>query len=82
MKKTIIHERLEKIKAVNFWVQLMSNPQTKNFIINQDKIKRELEAYKQKPKKKGGFSQRLETAMRDAQTQQAEKEANKGKKKK
>ncbi len=40
MKKTIIHERLEKIKAVNFWVQLMSNPQTKNFIIklNQDRL--------------------------------------------
>jgi YidC/Oxa1 family membrane protein insertase len=55
---------------------------TKNFIIDQEKIKRELEAYKKKPKKKGGFSQRLETAMRDAQKQQAEKEANKAKKKK
>jgi YidC/Oxa1 family membrane protein insertase len=53
---------------------------TKNFIINQDKIKRELEAYKKKPKKKGGFSQRLETAMKDAQKQQAEKEGKKGKK--
>ncbi len=55
---------------------------TKNLIIDQEKIKRELEAYKKKPKKKGGFSQRLETAMREAQKQQAEKEAKKNKKKK
>ena len=53
---------------------------TKNFIIDQDKIKRELDAYKKKPKKKGGFSQRLETAMREAQKQQSEKESKKNKK--
>jgi YidC/Oxa1 family membrane protein insertase len=52
---------------------------TKNYVIDQDKILRELEAYKKKPKKKGGFSQRLETAMRDAQKQQAEKATKKKK---
>ncbi len=55
---------------------------TKNFIIDQEKIKRELEAYKKKPKKKGGFGQRLETAMKDAQKQKAEKDTKKRKKKK
>lgn len=53
---------------------------TKNFVINQEKIKRELEEYKKKPKKKSGFSQRLETAMREAQKQQAAREAKKKKK--
>ena len=40
MKKTIIHERLQKLKAVNFWVELMSNPETKQFIIrlNQNRL--------------------------------------------
>lgn len=53
---------------------------TKNYIIDQEKIKKELEAYKLKPKKKGGFSERLETAMREAQKKQAEKESGKKKK--
>ena len=53
---------------------------TKNLIIDQEKIKRELEAYKKKPKKKGGFGQRLEAAMKEAQKQQAIKEAKKKKK--
>ena len=37
---TVIHERLEKLKAVNFWVKLMSNPDTKQFIIrlNQNRL--------------------------------------------
>ncbi|MEM9848801.1 MAG: membrane protein insertase YidC [Bacteroidota bacterium] len=40
---------------------------TKNVIINQDKIKKELEAYRKKPKKKGGFQERLEKAMKQQQ---------------
>ncbi len=40
---------------------------TKNYIIDQEKIKKELEAYRKKPKKKGGFSQRLEAAMKEQQ---------------
>ena len=43
---------------------------TKNYIIDQEKIKKELEDYRKKPKKKGGFQQRLEAAMKDAQKQQ------------
>ena len=40
MKKTVIHEMLDKIKAVNFWVKLMSDPTTKQFIIrlNQNRL--------------------------------------------
>ena len=33
MRKTIIHERLEKLRSINFWVELMSNPETKQFVI-------------------------------------------------
>ncbi|MEM6699602.1 MAG: membrane protein insertase YidC, partial [Bacteroidota bacterium] len=40
---------------------------TKNVIINQDKVKAQLEKNKQKPKKKGGFQQRLEQAMKQQQ---------------
>ncbi|MFK8104338.1 MAG: membrane protein insertase YidC [Saprospiraceae bacterium] len=54
---------------------------TKNFIINQDKIKEELEAYRKKPKKKGGFQARLESAMKEQQRIQKERDATKKKKK-
>ncbi len=51
---------------------------TKNYVINQDKITTELEAYKSKPqKKKGGFQARLEQAMAE---QQKVQEIKKGKK--
>jgi YidC/Oxa1 family membrane protein insertase len=49
---------------------------TKNLIINEDKIKQELEKNRNKPKKKGGFQQRLEDAMRQQQEMQAQR-ANK-----
>lgn len=52
---------------------------TKNVIIDQDKIKEELEAYRKKPKKKGGFQQRLEKAMKEQQKAQAEREKKKRK---
>ncbi len=55
---------------------------TKNYIIDQEKIKRELEAYRKKPKKKGGFQARLEEALKEQQKIQAQKEAAKKKKKK
>ncbi len=45
---------------------------TKNYIINHEKIKEKLEENAKKPKKKGGFQQRLETALKEQQkTQQA-----------
>ena len=52
---------------------------TKNYIVDQEKIKRELEAAKAKPKKKGGFRERLQKAMEE---QQRVAEQQKKKKKK
>jgi len=54
---------------------------TKNLIIDHSKIERELEAYKKKPKKKKGFQQRLEQAMKEQQRVQEQREAKKRKKK-
>lgn len=53
---------------------------TKNYVINQDKIKQELADYKKKPKKKGGFQERLANAM--AEQQKAAEAAKKKAKKK
>ena len=51
---------------------------TKNLIIDHDKIKADLEAYKKKPKKKkSGFSARLEEAMKQQQALAAQREAAK-----
>jgi YidC/Oxa1 family membrane protein insertase len=55
---------------------------TKNLIIDHSKIERELEAYKKKPKKKKGFQQRLEDAMKEQQRIQEQREAKKRKGKK
>lgn len=57
---------------------------TKNFLIDKDKILRELDNYKKKPKKKGGFQARLASALEEQQKVQAEREkrGRKGKKKK
>lgn len=55
---------------------------TKNYIIDKQKIERELQAYKKKPKKKGGFQERLEVALKEQQKVQAQKETQKQKKKK
>lgn len=40
---------------------------TKNYLINQDKIEKQLHSFKQKPKKKGGFQERLNTMMQEQQ---------------
>ncbi|MDP4709913.1 MAG: membrane protein insertase YidC [Saprospiraceae bacterium] len=53
---------------------------TKSFVINHDKIREELDAYKKKPKKKGGFQERLESALKEQQRIAAEREATKRKK--
>ncbi|HMQ49982.1 MAG TPA: membrane protein insertase YidC [Saprospiraceae bacterium] len=55
---------------------------TKNYIINHDKIRNELEANRKKPKKQGGFQQRLETALKEQQRIQAEKQSQASKPKK
>ncbi len=40
---------------------------TKNFIIDKDKIEEEFKAYKKKPKKTGGFQERLQTMLAEQQ---------------
>lgn len=50
---------------------------TKNFIIDEEKIKAKLNANKNKPKKKGGFQQRLEKALKEQQRIQAERQNKK-----
>jgi len=52
---------------------------TKNLIINQDKVKAQLERNKKKPKKKGGFQQRLEQAMKQQQQVQEQRQQQKSK---
>ncbi len=56
---------------------------TKKFVINDDKIKQELDANRKKPKKKGAFQQSLEKALKEQQskTETAKKKAAKNKKK-
>ena len=67
-----------------FFSNLMNITQTivtKNYLIDQDKIQKELEAYRKKPKKKGGFSQRLEEALKEQQKIKDKAENSKKKKK-
>ena len=53
---------------------------TKNYIIDQDKIKAEMDAFRKKPKKKSGFQERLEAAMKEQQRQRDQKDQGKKKK--
>ncbi|GIV31700.1 MAG: membrane protein insertase YidC [Saprospiraceae bacterium] len=48
---------------------------TKNYIIDHDKIMQEMEAYRKKPKKKGGFQSRLEEALKQQQAMAAQRQA-------
>lgn len=50
---------------------------TKNVLIDKEKIERELVANQKKPKKKGGFGEKIAAAMKEQQKLQAEKEAGK-----
>ncbi len=54
---------------------------TKNFIIDKKKIEKDLEEYRKKPKKKGGFQERLEKALKDQQKMQEQREKGNKKKK-
>ncbi|MEM1319453.1 MAG: membrane protein insertase YidC [Bacteroidota bacterium] len=68
-----------------FFSNLMNIGQTlvtKNYLIDQEKIKEELEAYRKKPKKKGGFGERLEKALKEQKRIQEEQQEAKKKKKK
>jgi YidC/Oxa1 family membrane protein insertase len=53
---------------------------TKHFIIDEEKIKREMEAFRKKPKSKTGFSARLESALKEQQRVAAQRDAAKKKK--
>ncbi|MBB4078555.1 YidC/Oxa1 family membrane protein insertase [Lewinella aquimaris] len=50
---------------------------TKNFIIDDDKLRAKLNANKEKPKKKGGFSARLQEALKEQQRQQSSAQSKK-----
>lgn len=50
---------------------------TKNYIIDNEKILKELEENRKKPKKQGGFQQRLEAALKEQQRVQQQKETQK-----
>lgn len=55
---------------------------TKNYIIDQQKIKDEMEAYRKKPKKKKtGFQKRLEDALQEQRKIQEQRESDRKKKK-
>jgi YidC/Oxa1 family membrane protein insertase len=54
---------------------------TKKWIIDDNKIKEQLEAYRKKPKKKGGFQTRLEEALKQQQAVAAQREVAAKKKK-
>lgn len=54
---------------------------TKNWIINHEKISEQLEANRNKPKKKGGFQSRLEEAMKQQQAIAAQRDSASKKKK-
>ncbi len=50
---------------------------TKRFLINHDKIREQLEANRNKPKKTGGFREKLENAMKEQQRLQEEQKKKK-----
>ena len=52
---------------------------TKNLIIDQEKLRAKLDENKRKPKKKSGFSARLQEALKEQQRAQAAAQAKKGK---
>ena len=52
---------------------------TKQFVFDNDKILAGLEENRKKPKKKGGFSQRLEKALQEQQRAQAQRDSKKKK---
>ena len=55
---------------------------TKNVIINHDKVKAQLATNRTKPKKKGGFGERLQKALEEQQKIQEKQQAEKAKNKK
>ena len=50
---------------------------TKNYLIDHDKIRKKMDEYRKKPKKKTGFGARLEAAMKESQRIQEQKKKEK-----
>lgn len=68
------------LTAYLFFSNLMTIAQTvitKEFVINEDKINQELEAFKKKPKKVSKFRERLNEAIKEQQRQQELREKKK-----
>lgn len=68
------------LTAYLFFSNLMTISQTvvtKNFVIDHDKIDRELDAYKKKPKKTSKFRARLNDAISEQQKQVEKKKKQK-----
>ncbi len=63
-------------------INIIQTVVTKNYIIDQEKLQHELEEYRKKPKKKGSFQERLESALKEQQRIQQERDKNKKVKKK
>ncbi len=55
---------------------------TKNIIIDEAKVKAEIDAYRKKPKKKGGFQERLQEVMKEQAAQRAKLDQEQAKKRK
>ncbi len=72
------------LSAYMFFSNLLNIGQTlatKYLLIDEKKIKAEMDAYKKKPKKKGGFGERMEQMMKDQQRLAEERAKQAGKKK-
>jgi len=61
---------------------IMQTVITKKFVFNDDKLRKELEEHKSKPKKAGGFGSRLEEAMKQQQSIAKKRTNDQNKKKK
>ncbi|MBP9135139.1 MAG: membrane protein insertase YidC [Saprospiraceae bacterium] len=58
-------------------INILQTIVTKNYMINSDKIQKELDDYKKKPKKKGGFSEKLSNMLKEQQKLAEAKNAKK-----
>ncbi len=56
-------------------MNIIQNIVTKEYIIDKGKIEKEMEEHKKKPKKKGGFQERLQNALEEQKKIQAQREA-------
>ncbi|MCB9082205.1 MAG: membrane protein insertase YidC [Lewinellaceae bacterium] len=58
-------------------INILQTIVTKQFIIDEEKIKSEMDQFRKKPKKKGGFQERLQKALEEQQRVAAERQKKK-----